>query len=100
MSCRIGIRQLLMEFLAARRQPNRCRRVSGFEFYFAEIVVRVRIRWAELNRGAKFFERSLLLSLLTQCFSEGAMYIGNLGVRLLERFEPLYARGDSTGPDH
>src|SRR5580692_6306887 len=96
-----------MEFLAVRRQPrrrlkfrNRCRRIPAFELHLAEIVVRVGITWAELNRGAKFFKRPLLLSLLTQCFPEGAMYIGNFWMQLLEPPQPLYSRGDSRGLNH
>jgi hypothetical protein len=43
---------------------QRCHRVAAFEFHPAEIVVRVGIAWTELNSGAKFFKRPLLLSLL------------------------------------
>jgi hypothetical protein len=95
------------ELLAFRQQPhgclkfrNRCRRVSAFELHLAEIVVRVSIPWTELNSGAKFFESLLPLSLLIEYFPEGAMYIGNFWMQLLQRSQPLCARGDSPGSDH
>ena len=38
--------------------------------------------------------------MLSQCFSEGSMHVGNFRMQLFQRSQPLHARGDLPRPDH